>query len=134
MKNVIAAEVNYTSPLKINQDYYPIEIKPGQTSFSIVNSGTAAAPCRLSFTPVNDVMLMTIEGLSEEPIKISRIYAGSMVVLNGINKTFTIDGVEDFDRFDGWEFPKLKPGLNTITMTAANDMTIIEIEFQPRYI
>lgn len=134
MKNVIAPRVNYTSPLKINKTYYPISINSETSSFTIVNDGTAAAPCRLSFIPRNDLMSMTITGLSEEDIKLSKIYAGSQVILDGINKNFTIDGIESFQYFDGWEFPKLQPGENFITMTNAEAMTEIDIEFQPRYI
>lgn len=134
MKNVIAPEVQYTSPIKINRTYYPIEIKSGSTSFTIVNGGTAAAPCRLSFTPQNDVLSMTIEGLSNEPIKLTRIYAGSKVILDGIDKTYTVDGVESLQYFEGWEFPKVQPGKNVISITSADQMSIVEIEFQPRYI
>lgn len=134
MKNVIAPEVNYVSPLVINKTYYPIEIRSGNTSFTVHNGGTAAAPCRLSFTPINDAISMVISGLSEEDIIMKRIMSGDFVVIDGINKTVTINGNEAFDQFDGWEFPKLQPGDNIVTMTAADEMTIIEIEFQPRYI
>lgn len=134
MKNVIAPVVNYNSPLQLSKTYYPISIDSATSSFTVINGGTAAAPCRLSFTPHNDVMLMTIRGLSEEELKISRIYAGSKVILDGINKTFTIDGVESFRFFEGWEFPKLQPGENVVYMTSADTMSEIEVEFQPRYI
>lgn len=134
MKNVIAPEVNYVSPLVINKTYYPIEIKSGHTSFTVHNGGTAAALCRLRFTPINDALTMTITGLSEEDIVMTRIMAGDLVIIDGINKTVSINGTEAFDHFEGWEFPKLQPGDNTITMTAADEMTVIEIEFQPNYI
>lgn len=134
MKNIIAPEAQYISPIRINKTYYPIVVNAGTSTFTVVNDGTAAAPCRLSLIPRNDVILMTIEGLSEEPIKLSRIYAGSNVILDGINKTFTIDGIDSFEYFDGWELPRLKPGTNTIFITSADTMTEISLEFQPRYL
>lgn len=134
MKNIIAAEANYTPSLVVNKVYYPISISSEQTSFSIKNRGTAAAPCRLSFTPINDVMSFTVEGLSEEPITMTNILKDSNVVIDGINKQILINGENAFSQFDGWEFPKLQPGNNIVNMTAANQMSLIEIEFQPRYI
>ena len=134
MKNVIAQEANYTSSFVLNKTYYPLSITSGTTSFSVKNDGTAAAPCRLSFTPINDAMLVTITGLSDEPITVSNVMRGQRVVIDGINKTITINGVEAFQRYGGWEFPKLQPGDNVVNMSAANDMSLIEIEFQPRYI
>jgi len=134
MKNVIAAKVNYTPSLVLNKTYYPITFSSDTTSFTIKNEGTAAAPCRLSFTPINDIMRFTVEGLSEEPIVMTRILRGNIVTIDGINRKIQIDGSDAYSQFDGWEFPKLQPGDNLITMTAANDMSLIEIEFQPRYI
>lgn len=134
MKNVIATKVQYTSPLKINKTYYPIELRAGSPTFVVFNKGTAAAPCRLSFSPYNDIMSLTITGLSTDEIKLSKIYSGSKVVLDGINNTFTIDGNDAIQYFDGWEFPRVEPGENIITITNADTMIEIEIEFQPRYL
>lgn len=134
MKNVIAARADYTPSLVINKIYKPISLSQSESSFSVVNSGTAAAPCRLSFTPINDVMSMTITGLSEEPIKMVKIQRGENVVIDGINKKIEINGANGFSRYDGWEFPKVQPGENIINMTSANQMSLIELEFQPRYI
>jgi len=53
-----------------NKTYLPI-VFSSDNSFSIINNGTAAAPCRLTVIPQNDVMLMTIIGLSDEPIKMN---------------------------------------------------------------
>ena len=134
MKNVIAQEVEYVSHLVLNKTYYPITLSSESTSFDIKNDGTAAAPCRLSFTPINDVMSLTITGLSDEPITMTNIVRGSYVTIDGINKKIQIDGKDAYSQFNGWEFPRLNTGNNTITITAAKDMSLIELEFQPRYI
>ena len=78
-------------------------------------------------------MLLTIEGLSEEKIKVEKIKSGQMLVIDGIDKTITLDGDEAFDIYNAWEFPKLQPGTNTVKITNADVMTL-SVEYQPRYI
>lgn len=134
MKNIIANQVDYVPRHVTSHTYYPIIITPGENNFTVLNDGTAAAPCRLSLTTINDIMELTVTGLSEEPLKINNIMAGSLVIFDGINKQVTVNGLDALDRFNGWEFPKLQPGANEITITAASEMTLIEIEFQPRFI
>lgn len=112
--------------------YFPITFN-ADNSFSIVNNGTAAAPCRLTIIPTNDVMLMKITGLSDEELQVSKIKSGQILVIDGIDKTITIDGKESFEQYNGWQFPKLMPGTNIITITDAATATI-SIEYQPRYI
>lgn len=112
--------------------YFPIIIESDGT-LSITNNGTAAAPCRITIIPKNDIMLLTIEGLSDEKIEVSRIRAGQILILDGINRKITLDNEDAFDIYNGWEFPKLQPGVNKITMTNA-DTSAISIEYQPRYI
>jgi len=41
--------------------------------------------------------------------------------------------VEAFDKYDAWEFPRLLPGTNDITITDSKTATV-SIEYQPRYI
>ena len=134
MKNVILPEVTGGNAYSSDKIYYPISIASGQTTFKITNDGTAAAPCRITFTPINDAMLITVSGLTQEPISVRNVMRGQKVVVDGIDKTVEINNTEAFSRYDGWEFPKLQPGENTITISNADDMNLIEVEFQPRYI
>lgn len=115
-----------------NKTYLPI-VFSSDNSFSIINNGTAAAPCRLTVIPQNDVMLMTIIGLSDEPIKMNQVKSKQILVIDGIDRTVTLDGVEAFDKYDAWEFPRLLPGTNDITITDSKTATV-SIEYQPRYI
>lgn len=115
-----------------SKTYLPI-VFSSDNSFSIVNNGTAAAPCRLTIIPQNDAMILTIAGLSSQPIKVNRVMGGQILVIDGIEKTVTIDDQNAFDQFDAWEFPKLQVGTNIITITEAANATI-SIEYQPRYI
>ena len=122
-----------SSDIAADKKYYPISIESDGATFQIKNNGTAAAPCRVTIIPKNDIMLLTIEGLSEEKIKVEKIKSGQMLVIDGIDKTITLDGNEAFDLYDAWEFPKLQPGTNTVKITNADVMTL-SVEYQPRYI
>ena len=57
-------------------NYKPIILDPATNTCQIVNTGNMAAPCRVTYIPKNDVILFVLEGLSKEPIKIEKIYAG----------------------------------------------------------
>lgn len=134
MEDIIAEVATEQESAAFNQEakYFPIVIDSQNKSFSIINNGTAAAPCRCTIIPRNDIMLMTIKGLSEDEIKVSQIMAGQALVMDGINKTITIAGNEAFDHYDAWEFPRLQPGENVIELS---EPTIdISIEYQPRWI
>lgn len=116
-----------------NKKYLPIIIGSDGSSFSVVNNGTAAAPCRLTIIPKNDLMLITIEGLSKEPITMERIQKNQILIIDGIDRVVTIDGVNAFEQYNGWELPKLQPGINNVKITNA-DLMVISIEYQARYI
>ena len=114
-----------------NATYFPIAFD-NNGSFTIINNGTAAAPCRLIVIPPNDVMEMTITGLSDEPIVVARVTRNTILVIDGINHQVTKDGVSAFDDYDAWEFPRLVPGENKISITDGASASI-SIEYQPRY-
>ena len=128
-------EATVVAPSPINEEnkYYPIVIDADGKTFTIANNGTAAAPCRVTIIPKNDIMLLTIEGLSEEKIEIQKIKSRQILILDGIDRKITLDNADAYDIYDGWEFPKLQPGINTIKVTNADLMTL-SIEYQPRYI
>ena len=112
--------------------YFPIAFD-NDGSFTITNNGTAATPCRLTVVPPDDVMLMEILGLSDEPIIVTKVKRNTILVIDGIQRTVTKDGVASFEDYDAWEFPRLLPGENTISITNAATANI-SIEYQPRYI
>ena len=132
--NIVAEEATSVAS-SFNQEatYSPILIEDDGESFSIVNNGTAAAPVRVTIIPKNDIMLLEIKGLSKESITMEKIQAGQILVIDNIDKKVTIDDVDAFEYFNGWELPYLSPGTNEIKITNASQMTI-NIEYQPAYI
>ena len=95
-------------------NYYPIEFNTSGDSFTIINSGTAPAPCIITIIPRIDFVYLSIQGLTELPISVSGLTAGDVLVINGEERKVFINEVEAFNRYNAWEFPKLKPGVNEI--------------------
>lgn len=116
----------------MDKNYYPIEFD-AESSFTLTNGGTAPAPCCITIIPKFDFMILTIEGLSNEPIKVKNVKANQVVVIDGENRTITIDNIESFDKYDAWEFPKLQPGVNSIKIPNGGTCDVA-IEYTRRYI
>ena len=115
------------------ENYYPIEFDNAGSSFVITNNGTAPAPCVITFIPKVDFIRLEIEGLSKEPIIVSNVKMGQVLVIDGENRSVLLDDEEAFDKYDAWEFPKLQPGQNNITIKNGGQASI-SIEYNARYI
>lgn len=115
------------------ENYYPIEFDATGAKFTITNNGTAPAPCVITFIPKVDFIRLEIEGLSDEPIIVSNVKTGQVLVIDGENRTVLIDDKEAFSHYDAWEFPKLQPGQNHITIKNGVQASI-SIEYNARYI
>lgn len=115
------------------ENYYPIEFDDAGSSFVITNNGTAPAPCVITFIPKVDFIRLEIEGLSKEPIIVSNVKMGQVLVIDGENRSVLLDDKEAFEHYDAWEFPKLQPGQNNITIKNGVQASI-SIEYNARYI
>ena len=115
------------------ENYYPISLNGEGTGFSIVNTGTAPTPCVLTIIPRVNQLAITVGGLTKEPIVISNVNADDVIVVDGENRTFTINNELAWGHFEGWSFPHLEPGTNEITITNAS-MFAIEVAYNARYI
>lgn len=115
----------------MNENYYPITFDGD--SFVIINNGTAPAPCKITIIPQVDFVLFTMTGLSKKPITISHLQANDVLVIDGENREITINENSAFDRFDGWEFPKLQPGENRVQINNGTQIQI-SIEYNVRYL
>lgn len=93
--------------------------------------GNINTPAILEITPGIDMIDLTVTGLGDT-FKISNLKANQKVIVDGENCLVTMNGANKYSDFDGWEFPELKPGSNTITVSNAN--CIINIKYKPRYL
>lgn len=115
-------------------NFYPIEFDDAGTSFIVTNNGTAPSPCKITFIPKTDFYRLSIEGLTDKGnIIMNGIKAQDIVIIDGETRTVTINDKDAFDRYDAWEFPYLKPGMNKISIVNGIH-SAISIEYNPRYI
>lgn len=113
--------------------YYPIEFDASGSKFIITNNGTAPSPCILTFIPKVDFLKLVIEGLTETPITFTGLKTNQVLVIDGENRSITVNGIDAFENYDAWEFPKLKPGINQITIENGTSASI-SIEYSACYI
>ena len=113
--------------------YYPIEFDSNGASFRIRNDGTAPTPCVVTIIPKVDFLKLVIQGLSEAPITFTGLKTNQVLVIDGEQRTVTVDDKDAFAAYDAWEFPKLQPGENQITIENGTSATI-SIEYSVNYI
>lgn len=116
-----------------NTQYYPIIFDEQGDSFVIVNNGTAPAPCILTIIPKVDFLKLVVEGLTEAPITFTGLKANQALVIDGESREVSVDGVSAFAFYDAWEFPRLLPGTNQITIKNGTSASI-SIEYSANYI
>lgn len=102
------------------------------TSKTLKYDGTSETPCTLSITPSSVLPTLTITGLSEKPISINHLEANKEILIDGELGKVTCEGVNKFGDYDAWEFPRLLPGENTITLDS--DICQVTITYKPLYL
>ena len=70
--------------------------------------------------------------MADDPIIIINLTANKTVILDGELQKVTVDGVNKYGDTDMWDFPRLKPGANKITVSKNN--CDIKIKYKPRFI
>lgn len=116
-----------------NIQYYPIEFDDTGSVFTITNSGTAPSPCVITVIPKVDFLKLVIEGLTQEPITYTGLKTNQVLVIDGENRTITVNGEDAFINYDGWEFPKVQPGKNQVIINQGTQASI-SIEYSANYI
>ncbi|CAM3004945.1 phage tail domain-containing protein [Hathewaya histolytica] len=101
------------------------------TSKTINVPGNTETPAVITITVPIDTIDLTIKGLGEG-IKVKNLKANVPVIINSEEGTVLEKGLNKFNDTEFWEFPKLKPGVNTISTDKVNSK--IEIKYKPRWI
>lgn len=116
------------------EKYYPIIVNDEGNGFSVINAGTAPTPCCLTLIPKATLRDITITGLTTHPIQLNFVInAYDVVVIDGENGVFKVNDELEWDKYEGWELPRLIPGTNEITITNAS-LFDVEIGFDLRYV
>ena len=95
-------------------------------------AGNQNTPAIVEITPSTNLIDIVIAGLDEDTMTIKNLTAGNKVIIDGEAGTILENGANKFTDFDGWEFPRLVPGANTITFSQVN--CDVNIKYKPRYI
>lgn len=83
---------------------------------TILMEGTSKSPAIVTITPDIALVNLTVTGITDEAITIKDIARNAKVVIDGQNCTITENGQNILDKTDLWEFPRLMPGENIITL------------------
>lgn len=102
------------------------------TTKTINVPGNIETPAIVEIIPSVSIIDIVLTGLSDEPMTVKNLTGGKKLILNGEEGTVTVDGVNKFNDCDIWEFPKLKPGANTITVSRNN--VDINVKYKSRWI
>lgn len=102
-------------------------------TFTINNAGTAETPCIIEITPTQSISSLTLEGFTDKPITVKNIVSGQKVVINGETNSILTNGQNGFKNFDGWSFPSLIPGANSLKVSSALGYSMV-IKYKARYI
>ena len=71
--------------------------------------------------------------MTNSKAKLPNVKTKDVLVIDAENRTVSINDISAFDHYDGWEFPKLQPGKNTIKITNGAQASVA-IEYNVRYI
>lgn len=93
-------------------------------------TGNSETPAIIEITPSTNIIDITVTGAGD-PFTIKNLTASQKVIINGEDGTVTENGVNKFCDFDGWGFPKLSPGANTLNFSQVN--CDISIKYKPRW-
>jgi phage-related protein len=102
------------------------------TTKTINVPGNLETSAIVEITPSVSIIDIVLTGLSDEPITIKTLTGSRKLIIDGEEGKVTVDGINKFGDTDMWEFPRLKPGANTITVSRNN--VDISIKYKPRFI
>ncbi len=97
---------------------------------TLVMEGTSKSPAIVTITPDIALVNLTVTGITDEAITIKDIARNAKVVIDGQNCTITENGQNILDKTDLWEFPRLMPGKNIITL---DNSCSVKIDYRAFY-
>lgn len=104
-----------------------IDRNAARTIFLDSNSPT---PVVIELLPSVNVASLIITGLGKD-ITLSNLSAGKVVIIDGEQGLVTEDGLNKWQDYSSWSFPKLMPGENNISFSEST--LDIAIRFSPRW-
>ncbi|WP_238884533.1 phage tail domain-containing protein [Clostridium sp. YIM B02551] len=93
--------------------------------------GNIETPAIVEITPSVSLVDLVVTGLGDS-FTIKNLTAGQKVIISGEDGTVLQNGANKFGDYDCWDFPKLQPGANTITLS--KNSCDVNIKYKPRWI
>ena len=114
---------------------YQLKSSYGMAQEQTVNRSAAAAetPCIIEITPTQSISSLTFEGFTDKPFTVKNIVSGQKVVINGETNSILMNGQNGFKNFDGWSFPSLIPGANSLKVSSTLGYSMV-VKYKARYI
>ena len=97
---------------------------------TLVMEGTTKSPAIVTITPDIALVSLTIKGITDEAITIKDIARNAKIVIDGQNCTITENDRNILDKTDLWQFPRLMPGKNIITL---DNSCSVKIDYRAFY-
>lgn len=104
----------------------------GQGSVTTENPGNRKGPCTVAVTPELSLGSLTVTGVTEKPIILRNLQANATVVIDGEAGTVKQEGTNKFSDYEAWEFPRILPGENVISVS--NEAVTVQVSYRPMYI
>lgn len=119
--------------LKSSYMYKPqiVELANRISSKTINVPGNIETPAIIEITPSVNLIDITISGFKEN-FTIKNLTAGQKVIVNSEDCTVIQNNINKFNDFNGWEFPTLQPGANTLSFD--KNSCDITIKYKPKWI
>ncbi|WP_291653795.1 hypothetical protein [Clostridium sp.] len=120
------------SMLVIAESKEIIDYMNGVLTKTINLNSNIETPVIMEITPTIFMQDLIIQGLSEEPITIKNLEINKKIILDGEKSKVTQNNSNKFMDTDIWEFPRLVPGKNIITLSRNN--CNITLKYKPRWL
>ena len=120
------------SMLVIAESKEIIDYMNGVLTKTINLNSNIETPIIIEITPTISMQDLIIQGLSEETITIKNLEINKKIILDGEKSKVTQDNSNKFMDTDIWEFPRLVPGKNIITLSRNN--CNITLKYKPRWL
>lgn len=93
--------------------------------------GNLETEVKISITARSDLIDCVLVGTTEDDIVIRKLTANKPIIIDSINGLIIEEGKNKFKDVELWDFPKLKPGTNTISVNKEN--INIELKYTPKW-
>lgn len=107
------------------------KIKHFSDALTFEYEGNATAPAVLEVITDIGLNSLTIEGITGSSITVQNITKDIPLIIDGENGLITQNGINKFGDSNLWEFPRIKHGKNTVTLSTVCTATLT---YKPRFI